>query len=156
MKLGTLCYIKHNGKTLMLHLIKKENDVHQGNWNGLGGKFEPGETPEECIIREVHEESGLVIHAPRLKGILTFPLFDGIDDWTVFVFVAHHFEGALKDSPEGRLEWIDDECVRHLNLWEGDRIFLNWLDGDAFFSGKFVYKNKHLAAHSVVFHASMP
>lgn len=152
MKFGTLCYIKHNGKTLMLHRIKKENDVHQGKWNGLGGKLEPGETPEECIIREVHEESGLVIRAPRLKGILTFPLFDGIDDWTVFVFVAHQFEGALKESSEGKLEWIDDERVLHLNLWEGDRIFLKWLDGDAFFSGKFVYKNKQLVEHGVVFH----
>ncbi len=107
MKLGTLCYITHNGKTLMLHRIKKVNDIHEGKWNGLGGKLEPGETPEECVIREVREESGLIIHKPCLKGILTFPMFDGVDDWTVFVFVAHQFEGNLLDSSEGKLEWIN-------------------------------------------------
>ena len=75
MKLATLCYIRQNNKTLMLHRVKKKNDIHQDKWNGLGGKFLPGETPEECVVREVKEESGLHIIKPELKGILTFPEF---------------------------------------------------------------------------------
>lgn len=152
MKLGTLCYVKWNGKTLMLHRIKKENDMHKGKWNGLGGKLEPGETPEECVIREIREESGLTVQNPILKGILTFPQFDGVDDWMAFVFVAREFTGTLIDSPEGKLEWIEDREIPNLNLWEGDRIFLTWLDGDSFFSGKFVYKNKRLIDHHVIFY----
>lgn len=154
MKIGTLCYIKHNGKTLMLHRIKKENDMHEGKWNGLGGKLDPGETPEECIIREVKEESGLTIYNPKLKGILTFPMFDGVDDWMAFLFTATEFEGDLIESPEGHLEWIDNKKVPNLNLWEGDRIFLKWMEEDRFFSGKFIYQNKQLINHSVVFHSN--
>lgn len=154
MKIGTLCYIKHNDKTLMLHRIKKENDMHEGKWNGLGGKLDPGETPEECVIREIQEESGLTIHNPQLRGILTFPMFDGMDDWMAFLFIATQFEGNLIDSPEGNLEWVDDDKVLDLNLWPGDRIFLKWLEQDAFFSGKFIYKNKQLVDHSVVFYTT--
>ena len=153
MKIGTLCYIKHNGQTLMLHRIKKENDMHEGKWNGLGGKLDPGETPEECIIREVKEESGLTIQNPQLKGILTFPMFDGIDDWMAFVFTASSFTGHLIASPEGNLKWINDDEIFNLNLWPGDRIFLKWLKEDRFFSGKFIYKNKQLIDHHVVFHS---
>ena len=153
MKIGTLCYIKHNGQTLMLHRIKKENDMHEGKWNGLGGKLDPGETPEECIIREVEEESGLTIQNPQLKGILTFPMFDGIDDWMAFVFTASSFTGHLIASPEGNLKWINDDEIFNLNLWPGDRIFLKWLKEDRFFSGKFIYKNKQLIDHHVVFHS---
>ena len=87
MQLATLCYVRHQGKTLMLHPIKKENDMHAGKWNGLGGKMEAGETPEECAIREVREESGLIAEHLQLKGFLTFPMFDGKKDWYVFVFV---------------------------------------------------------------------
>ena len=92
MKLGTLVYIRENGRTLMLHRVKKKNDIHRGKWNTLGGKLEPGETPEECAIREVFEESGLSIENPEMKGILTFPSFDDIDDWYVFVFVTNRYE----------------------------------------------------------------
>lgn len=152
MKIGTLCYIKHNNKTLMLHRVKKENDMHEGKWNGLGGKLEAGETPEECIIREVKEESGLTIHNPTLKGILTFPKFDDVDDWMAFLFTATQFEGQLIDSPEGNLQWIADSELFNLNLWPGDRIFLKWVEENRFFSGKFIYKNKKLIDHSVVFH----
>ncbi|MDP4094199.1 MAG: 8-oxo-dGTP diphosphatase, partial [Bacillota bacterium] len=105
MTLTTLCYIKNNGKTLMLHRIKKQNDIHEGKWNGLGGHFEQGETPEECIIREVYEESGLTLKKPMLRGILSFPLFDGFEDEYTFLFTASEFEGQLIDSPEGMLEW---------------------------------------------------
>ena len=76
---ATLCYVKNGNKTLMLHRIKKENDIHEGKWNGLGGKMEAGETPEECVIREVREESGLQIQNPALRGVLTFPNFDGLE-----------------------------------------------------------------------------
>jgi 8-oxo-dGTP diphosphatase len=144
MKLATLCYIKQDGKTLMIHRTKKENDIHAGKWNGLGGKFQPGETPEECVIREVFEESGLKIHQPELRGILTFPNFAKDEDWYAFVFVANQFEGKLIDSPEGSLKWIADEEVINLNLWEGDRLFLPYLEGSDFFSGKFVYQSGHL------------
>ena len=109
MLLATLCYIKHDGKTLMVHRNKKPNDIHAGKWNGLGGKFEAGETPEECIRREVEEEAGLVIQNPRLHGLLVFTNFQG-NDWYVFVFTASEFEGQLSESsPEGRLAWIDDD-----------------------------------------------
>ncbi len=149
---ATLCYVKNGNKTLMLHRVKKENDIHEGKWNGLGGKMEAGETPEECVIREVREESGLQIQKPALRGVLTFPKFDGVNDWLAFVFTAESFTGELIDSSEGVLKWIDDSELLDLNLWEGDKIFLKWLHQDAFFSGKFTYENKQLIDHDVVFH----
>jgi 8-oxo-dGTP diphosphatase len=153
MILATLCYVKKAGRTLMLHRTKKANDVHQGKWNGLGGKVDPGETPEECVIREVWEESGLRITNPELKGILTFPGFANDEDWYAFIFVVHEFEGLLIDSPEGRLEWIEDSKILELPLWEGDHIFLPWLENDGIFSGKFTYKDGRLVEHNVVFYS---
>ena len=150
MKLATLCYVRHAGKTLMIHRVKKENDIHEGKWNGLGGKFQPGETPEECVFREVYEESGLIIHQPELRGILTFPNFARDEDWYAFVFVARQFEGELIDSAEGNLKWISDEDLLTLNLWEGDLFFLPYLDQAGFFSGKFVYQNGRLVEHSML------
>jgi 8-oxo-dGTP diphosphatase len=152
MKLATLCYVKNDGKTLMIHRIKKENDIHQGKWNGLGGKLDPGETPEECVIREVHEESGLTIVDPHLKGFLTFPSFANDEDWYAFVFVAKRFNGQLIDSEEGVLRWIDDKELFGLDLWGGDLIFLPWLESPGLFSGKFVYQDGQLLDHSVVFY----
>jgi 8-oxo-dGTP diphosphatase len=152
MKVATLCYIRQAGKTLMVHRIKKENDMHAGKWNGLGGKLEPGETPEECAAREIREESGLVIAKPLLKGILTFPMFDGDEDWYAFVFLVREFQGHLIDSPEGFLKWIPDEELLDLDLWAGDRIFLPWLERVGFFSGKFIYHEGELIDHHVTFH----
>ena len=156
MKLATLCYVKHGGKTLMVHRIKKENDMHAGKWNGLGGKFEPGETPEACAIREIEEESGLRVQALRLHGVLTFPAFSDDEDWYAFLFTASisapQFAQELIDSPEGELRWIDDADLLGLNLWPGDRIFLPWLDRDAFFSGCFDYIDGQLIDHDVVFY----
>jgi len=152
MKLATLCYLRHENKTLMVHRIKKENDIHQGKWNGLGGKIEQGETPEECVIREVYEESGLHIHNPLLRGVLTFPKFAADEDWYAFVFVANEFEGELIDSPEGDLRWVPNEKIFELPMWEGDRLFLPWLDEKRFFSGKFVYQDGKLVEHTIVFH----
>lgn len=152
MKLGTLCYLKSEGKTLMMHRVKKQNDMHEGKWNGLGGKLIPGESPEECAIREVQEESGLTMHSPQLRGILTFPTFDDIDDWYVFVFTTHDFEGEQIESDEGVLHWIEDEKLLDLHLWEGDRIFLKWLEQDKFFSGKLTYQSGILEQYEVVFY----
>ena len=152
MKLATLCYLKADGKTLMIHRIKKEDDMHQGKWNGLGGKLDPGETPEECAVREVFEESGLTIVDPILKGILTFPKFAKGEDWYAFVFLAQKYRGQLIESSEGVLKWIADEHLLSLDLWAGDLIFLPWLERQGFFSGKFVYQNGKLVEHSVVFY----
>lgn len=149
MKLATLCYLRRSGKTLMLHRVKKARDVHEGKWNGLGGKFEPGESPEDCVIREVREESGLRIKSPALKGVLTFPGFADDEDWYVFVFTAAEFSGRLIDSPEGNLEWIPDRDLLKLNLWEGDRVFLPLLRRRGHFSGKFQYRKGRLARYSV-------
>lgn len=156
MKLATLCYLKKNNQTLMIHRTKKDNDIHKGKWNGLGGKLEPGETPEECAIRETQEEAGLTVVNPILKGVLTFPNFANDEDWYAFVFIANEFEGDLIDSPEGKLKWIDDAELLNLNLWEGDRIFLPWLERHRFFSGKFVYQDEQLVTHQVVFHDPYP
>ncbi len=136
----------------MLHRIKKVNDMHQGKWNGLGGKLEPGETPEECAVREIYEESGLRVQNPVWKGLLTFPGFANDEDWYAFVFVASEFEGELIDSPEGVLGWIENDRLAELELWDGDRIFLPWLDQPGFFSGKFEYLDGKFINHQVVFY----
>jgi len=153
MKLATLCYVRQDNKTLMIHRIKKANDMHQGKWNGLGGKFEPGETPEECAIREIREESGLTVSNLILKGFLTFPGFSNDEDWYAFVFIASELSGGLIDPPEGHLAWIDDDKLLELNLWEGDRVFIPWLDQTGIFSAKFVYKHNQLVEHDHHFYA---
>ena len=152
MILATLCYLKRDGHTLMLHRNKKENDVHQGKWNGLGGKFQPGESPEECAAREVYEESGFRVQALDLRGVITFPMFSHDRDWYVFLFVIPTFTGEAVESPEGELAWIPDEELLDLNLWEGDRIFLPWLDQPEFFSARFEYEGGRFISHSVNFY----
>lgn len=152
MKLATLCYLRKNDQTLMIHRVKKRNDIHQGKWNGLGGKLEPGESPEDCVRREVEEESGLLVKKMWLKGFLSFPGFANDEDWYAFVFVIPDFEGQLIESAEGDLKWVDNSELLQLNLWEGDRIFLPWLDRSGIFSGKFVYKDGSLVEHSVSFY----
>lgn len=169
LKLATLCYVRTANQTLMMHRIKKENDMHAGKWNGLGGKLMAGETPEACAIREVQEESGLTMRNPVLRGILTFPGFPSgqralwpdddprhqdpnLDDWYTFVFVGYDFHGKLTESDEGVLAWVDNDKLLDLTLWEGDRIFLKWLSGDAFFSGRFVYVDGVLREHDVTFY----
>lgn len=136
----------------MVHRIKKADDIHQGKWNGLGGKLEPGETPEECARREILEESGLRALNLKMKGFLTFPVFARDEDWYAFVFVVDEFDGQLIESPEGQLEWIEDGRLLALELWEGDRYFLAWLDRPGFFSGKFIYQHGRYIEHSVTFH----
>jgi 8-oxo-dGTP diphosphatase len=148
MKIATLGYIRKDGKTLMLHRVKKEHDMHAGKWNGLGGKLEEGETPEECIIREIKEECGLTIHDPVLKGIITFPTPINNDSWYVFLFLITEFEGELIESNEGDLAWVDSDKLFDLNLWAGDKIFIQWLDQKGFFSGKFRYDGEELVEHN--------
>jgi 8-oxo-dGTP diphosphatase len=154
MKLATLCYItnKKTDSTLMIHRVKKENDYHLGKWNGLGGKFEQGESPEECAIREIKEESGLTVNNITMKGFITFPMFDGKEDWYVFLFVSDKYEGKLIDSKEGNLAWIPNEKLMEINLWDGDKIFIPWLFKDKFFSAKFNYENGEFIDYEVNFY----
>ena len=148
MKLLTVCYIRHDNKTLMLHRTKKHNDIHEGMWVGLGGKFEEGETPEACIIREVYEESGLEIKSPKLKWLVTLPNFYGTETWYIFVFFSDTFTGELTECNEGELAWIENDKLLDLNLWEGDKIFIPWIDEEGFFSGNFMYRDKKLVEYS--------
>ena len=155
--LSTLCYISKGDKTLMLNRNKKINDIHKGKWNGLGGKFEQGESPEQCVVREVKEESGLDIVNPVLKGFISFPSFkEGSNgqwqDWYVFIYVAKQSSGNLIDSDEGTLQWIENTKLLDLPLWEGDKIFIPWLSQEKFFSAKFVYLDKKLKEHTVQFY----
>jgi 8-oxo-dGTP diphosphatase len=152
MILATLCYVQHEGKTLMVHRNKRPDDIHLGIYNGLGGKFEPGESPEECVVREVFEESNLRI-VPQLRGVMTFPQFAKGHDWYCFLYTAQRFTGELKtECPEGDLVWVPDEQLLELPLWPGDRIFLGWLKQPKFFSAKFRYENGQLLGHEVIFY----
>lgn len=152
MKLMTLCYVKKNGKTLMLH-VNKPGTIHHEMWNGLGGKFEPGETPEECIIREVFEESGLKIE-PKLHGVIIFKDIakESKNNGVVFVFTATKFTGELIKSPEGKLEWIKDPKLNTLKRHQADAIFTKWLNEEKFFSAKFTYNAEKLVATQVNFY----
>lgn len=152
MKLATLCYLGDGNKILMLHRNKKTKDMHLGKWNGLGGKVENGETPEACAKREVLEESGLIVSNPILKGFITFPNFDGDNDWYVFVYRFDEYSGELIESPEGELEWISRERMSELPLWEGDRIFMKWLDQPGIFSAVFNYEVGRLLDWSVTWY----
>jgi peptidyl-prolyl cis-trans isomerase B (cyclophilin B) len=140
----------------MLKRDKREKDFHKGKYNGVGGKFEQGETPEECLIREVFEETGLTIEGFKYEGVITFPLFDGDNDWYTFVYTVDRFSGELTDSDEGTLHWINDDQLTALNLWEGDPYFLEWIYSekyqDQLFSSKFVYRNKEYISHEVRFY----
>ena len=150
MILATLAYVRQGGHTLMLH---KARGYQQGKWNGLGGKFLPGESPEACLRREVLEESGLAVEVAQLKGVITFPDFDGIDDWYAFVYVVTGFSGEVRASSEGSLHWIPDAEVASLNLWPGDRVFLPWLEQEAFFSAVFRYERGVFKDYEVVFYS---
>ena len=139
MKLTTLCYIEKDGKYLMLHRIKKKSDFNQGIWFGVGGHFEEGESPEECLIREVQEETGLFLTQYAFRGIVTFAT-DVQQTEYMCLYTANAFEGELTACNEGELAWIDKEKIEELELWEGDRIFLRLLAAEApFFSLKLRY-----------------
>ena len=140
----TICYLERDGKYLMLLRNKKAHDVNEGKWIGVGGKFEQGESPEECVRREVEEETGLVIDRLLMRGMLTFSS-EGWEEELIFVFTADQFHGTLTDCAEGELRWIAKTELMELNLWEGDRIFLELLlKGSPFFSLKLSYRGDEL------------
>ncbi len=123
----TLCYIEKDNQYLMLHRISKKKDVNKDKWIGVGGKFEPGEAPEECLLREVREETGLTLLCYRFRGILTF-CCDTAEPEYIFLYTADRFTGTLTDCKEGHLKWVDKDTVYDLNLWEGDRIMFRLLE----------------------------
>ena len=143
MKLTTLCYIEKDDKYLMIHRIKKKHDVNKDKWIGIGGKFERGESPEDCILRETKEETGLTLTSYRLRGVLTFMYNDDDAEMEyIFLYTADGFTGELADCNEGTLEWVPKTEINSLNLWEGDRIFHRLLDEEApFFSLKLRYQD---------------
>lgn len=144
-KLTTLCYIEKDGCYLMMHRISKENDVNRNKWIGVGGHFETGESPEECLLREVKEETGLTLTSFRFRGIITFST-DTFPAEYMCLYTADGFEGELTECTEGLLKWIPKDKIWDLNLWEGDRIFLKMLLEDApFFSMKLHYVGESLS-----------
>lgn len=139
MALSTLCYIEKDGKYLMLHRTVKKNDVNKDKWIGVGGHFEADECPEECLLREVKEETGYTLTSYKFRGIVTFISGNGVTEY-MSLFTADGFEGTPIECDEGVLEWVDKKEVLKLNLWEGDLIFLRLLEEtDRFFSLKLVY-----------------
>ncbi len=144
MKNTSLCYIERGREYLMLHRVKKENDENRDKWIGIGGKFEEGESPEECMAREMREETGLTPRAWRYRGIVTFVS----DEWGteyMHLFTCNDFTGTIRECDEGDLEWIDREALLSLPIWEGDKIFLRLLATDApFFSLKLCYRGSTL------------
>ena len=146
MKNTTLCYIENErGDYLMLHRVKKENDCNRDKWIGVGGKFEDGESPEECVLRETLEETGLTLTDWRYRGIDTF-VSDRWETEFMHLFTATGWTGRLHECDEGVLEWVSREQFRGLPQWEGVRIFLRLIEEDApFFSLKLRYEGEHLA-----------
>lgn len=140
----TLCYIEQDGKYLMLHRIKKENDINHDKWIGIGGKFEEKESPEECLLREVKEETGLTLTEYAYRGLVTFVS----DVWTteyMHLFTATGFTGTMIPCDEGDLEWVPKDQVKDLPIWTGDKIFLDLLTQDIpFFSLKLAYEGDTL------------
>ncbi|MBQ8309932.1 MAG: 8-oxo-dGTP diphosphatase [Clostridia bacterium] len=144
MKMTTLCYPERDGKYLMLHRTKKLNDENRDKWIGVGGKFEDRESPEDCMKREVLEETGLCVTAFRYRGIVTF-VSDEYPTEYMHLFTCSDWTGEEKECDEGELAWIEKARLLSLPMWEGDRIFLELLDTDApFFSLKLVYRGEHL------------
>lgn len=142
----TLCYVEEDGKYLMLHRTKKKNDPNENKWVGIGGKFEAGESPEDCLVREVKEETGLTLSSYRYRGIVTF-VSDVYPTEYMHLFTARAEPGALIPCSEGELAWIEKEKVPTLPLWEGDRVFLSLLATDRpFFSLKLTYRGDDLAS----------
>ena len=147
MKLTTLCYIERDGQYLMLHRIKKQNDFNHDKWIGVGGKFEQDETPEECLLREVKEETGLTLTKYRFRGIITF-LSDQWESEYMHLYTASEYTGQMIDGDacdEGELVWVNKSDITKLKIWEGDAIFLRLLKEDIpFFSLKLRYEGDTL------------
>ena len=144
MKNTSLCYIERGDSYLMLHRVKKSNDENHDKWIGIGGKFEEGESPEECMRREMLEETGLTAKSWQYRGIVTFVS----DEWGteyMHLFKCSDYSGEIKECDEGVLEWIKKDKLLSLQIWEGDKIFLRLLDTDCpFFSLKLCYSGNRL------------
>lgn len=141
----TLCYVTRGDEVLMLHRVKKKNDLNQDKWIGIGGKFEGDETPDECLLREAKEETGLTLTSWRCRGVVTF-LSDTYEGEYMYLFTADGFDGEIGGCPEGDLQWVSREFVGQLPTWEGDKIFLDLLWKDApFFLLKLRYEGERLA-----------
>ena len=153
MKIATLCYVRNSWKTLMMHRVKKEKDMHQWKWNWLWWKMEIWESPEECVIREIKEESWLELIEIDFKWMITFPAFDWMETRYVYVFIWKKFNWELLENcVEWNLEWIDNDKLFDLNLWDWDKIFMKWLDRNDFFSAKFNYFEGKLLDYNVNFY----
>ena len=149
-KLSTLCYIEKNGQYLMLHRTVKENDVNKDKWIGVGGHFEQGESPEECLLREVKEETGYTLTAWKFRGIVTFVYGEDIVEY-MSLYTAGGFTGGMIECDEGQLEWVDKTKLFSLELWEGDKIFFRLLEeGREFFSLKLVYDTKDVLKYAAL------
>lgn len=144
MGLTTLCYIEKDGAYLMLHRVSKKNDVNRDKWIGVGGHFELHESPEECLLREVREETGLTLTSYRFRGLVTFICRTAEGGWEseyMCLYTADGFEGEMTECDEGTLEWVPKSRIGELNLWEGDKIFFRLLEEDRpFFSLKLEYE----------------
>ena len=137
--LSTLCYIEQDGKYLMLHRTVKKNDVNKDKWIGVGGHFEVDESPEECVVREVKEETGYTLTSYKFRGLVTFVSGNGVTEY-MSLFTADGFEGEPIACNEGQLEWVAFEDIQSLNIWEGDKVFFKLLnEREEFFSLKLVY-----------------
>ena len=144
MKNTTLCYIEHEGAYLMLHRVKKENDMNKDKWIGIGGKFLENESPDECLLREVKEETGLTLTDYKLRAIVTF-VCDLYEGEYMYLYTATGFTGEIEECDEGVLEWVDKDEVIKLPTWEGDRLFFEKIYGDSeFFMLKLVYEGDKL------------
>lgn len=149
MILSTLCYIEKDGKYLMLHRTKKKNDINKDKWLGIGGKFEDEESPEECIIREVREETGLALNTYKLRCVVTYVSTNWETEY-MYVFTSDDFTGKLIECNEGDLQWVEKEKVTELNTWEGDKIFVEKIQKDnTFFTVKFNYDGDRLIRYDL-------
>lgn len=136
----TLCYIEKEDKYLLLHRVSKKNDANKDKWIGIGGKFEDKESPEDCLLREAKEETGLVLTSYKFRGIVTFVSNEYPTEY-MFLYTADEYEGEIGKCREGTLEWVKKKDMYSLNLWEGDKIFLKLLEEDRpFFSLKLSYE----------------
>ncbi len=151
MKNTTVCYIEKSGRYLMLHRTKKKNDTNSGKWIGIGGKIEKGETPAECIMREVKEETGLLLIKPLYRGIIHF-VSDVFESETMHLFTADEFEGSITECDEGDLKWIDKRKLSEYPMWEGDALFLKQIEENSdFFELTLIYKGDKLSSHKLKF-----